>query len=119
MSRIAPLEVCARCEMFKPSSEMTNVYARDDNGKVVSLRLCRTCANPNLTYIQAAWFQGLSLDRSVTVAAIMTAVLVTAMVLFGAIIGPTLGWTLMFTGILTGSCVLVALAVASCIPHSS
>jgi len=105
--------------MFKPSSDMTNVYARDANGHIVCLRLCRVCANPNLTYIQATWLQRLSLDRSVTVAAIMTAALVTAMVLFGAILGPNLGWTLAFTGIATGSCVLVALAVASCIPYSS
>jgi hypothetical protein len=53
MSREAPLEVCALCEMFKPSSEMTNVYAKDAEGQTVCLRLCRTCANPRITYIQS------------------------------------------------------------------
>jgi len=62
MSRTAPLEVCARCEMFKPAAEMTNVYARDVSGQIVTLRLCRSCAYPQLVYIQVRSANWIRLD---------------------------------------------------------
>jgi hypothetical protein len=53
MSRKAPLEACALCKMLKPTDEMRNVHARDAHGKIVVLRLCRSCVEPRITYIQA------------------------------------------------------------------
>jgi len=115
MSRRDPYEACSRCETFHLSSEMTSVPVRDANGQIVQLRLCPSCMRPYTTYIQAAWIQQVNLERSVTVAAIMTAALVVLMVLFGAILGSPYGGALMLAGILTGACVLASLAVGSCI----
>jgi small-conductance mechanosensitive channel len=55
MSRTEPLEVCALCETFHPTSELENVPFLDANRNVVTLRICRRCREQRLTYIQAAW----------------------------------------------------------------
>jgi hypothetical protein len=47
----------------------------------------------------------------------MVAGFVILAVLFGALMGPPLGSVLMLAGILTGAILLVALVVASCMPH--
>ena len=114
MSRTAPLEVCARCEMFKPSSEMTNVYARAANGKIVCLRLCRTCASPVLTYIAGRWPTIPSIDSGRLLLAGLALMLVVLNVIFGIIIGGPHGFTVALSGILIGAGILAAVAV-SCI----
>jgi RNase P subunit RPR2 len=54
MSRTAPLEVCALCEMLKPTSEMVDIRIKnEENGEIVTVRFCRKCAEPRLTYIQS------------------------------------------------------------------
>lgn len=117
MSRTAPLEVCARCEMFKPSSEMTNVYARDANGKIVCLRLCRTCASPILTYIAGRWATIPSIDSGRLLLAGLALVLVVLNVIFGIIIGGSHGFAVALSGILVGAGILAAVAT-SCIQSS-
>lgn len=111
MSRTAPLEVCARCEMFKPSSEMTNVYARNANGQVVCLRLCRTCANPVLTYIAGRIPRIVPVDAGTLLIASLALILVVLDVIFGLIIGGSRGFAIALAGMLVGAGVLAALAV--------
>jgi len=117
MSRSSPLEVCARCEMFKPSNEMTNVYARGTEGQVVCLRLCRACANPHLTYIAARWPTIKPLDAGRYLSASLALALVILNVIFGAVIGGSLGFGVALSGILVGAGMLTAVAV-SCIQSS-
>jgi len=117
MSRTAPLEVCARCEMFKPSSEMTNVYARDANGRIVCLRLCRACANPVVTYIAGRWPTISSIGSGQLLLAGLALVLVVLNVIFGIIIDGSHGFAVALSGILVGAGILAALAV-SCIQSS-
>ena len=113
MSRTAPLELCARCEMFKPSAEMTNVYARDASGQVVILRLCRTCANPVLTYIAGRLPRIVQVDSGRVLIASLALILVILDVVFGLVIGSAWGFALAIAGMLAGAGVLVALAVTS------
>lgn len=110
MSRTAPLEVCVRCEMFKPSAEMTNVYARDANGQIVCLRLCHACANPVITYIAARLPRIHSVDSGRVVIASLALVLVVLNVIFGLVIGGPHGFGVALAGMLVGAGIFVSLA---------
>lgn len=103
--------------MFKPSSEMTNVYARDANGHLVCLRVCRACANPVLTYIAGRWLNIPSIDSGRILLAGLALALVVLNVIFGIIIGPPIGFAVALSGILIGAGILAAVA-ASCIQSS-
>jgi len=112
MSRTAPLEVCARCEMLKPSTEMTNVYARAANGRVICLRICRTCACPVLTYIAGRWPTIPSINSGRLLLAGLAMVLVVLNVIFGIIIAGPHGFAVALSGILVGAGILAAVAAS-------
>jgi len=111
MSRTAPLEVCARCELFKPANEMVNVYARDASGQVITLRLCRTCVNPVLTYIAGRLPRIVPVDSGQVLIASLVLILVVLDVIFGLVIGGSHGFAIALAGMLAGAGVLVSLAV--------
>jgi len=50
-----PWEVCAICETFHPTTEMEDEPFLDGDRNVIALRICRSCRQRRLTYIQARW----------------------------------------------------------------
>jgi hypothetical protein len=117
MSRTAPLEVCALCELFKPSAEMTNVYARDAHGHIVRMRLCRSCAKPRLTYIQGGRLPAFALDAPRIVLCALVATVLAVSLVFGIIISGPLGFAVAITGSL-GSAGILAAVATSCTQQS-
>jgi hypothetical protein len=113
MSRTAPLEVCALCELFKPSLEMTNVYARDAHGHIVRMRLCHSCAKPRLTYIQGGSVPALALDAPQIVLCALAATVLAVSLVFGIIISGPLGFAVTIVGSL-GSAGILAVVATSC-----
>lgn len=111
MSRANPLEVCAFCERFFPSSQMSTKYAKDPDGKTVALRVCRSCLHFQLTYIQGLTPRG----GHASLAALIIAILY---VTFGLIMPPPWSFILILIGALIGAGTLAWKRV-SCIQKSS
>jgi len=117
MSRTAPLEVCALCNIFQPTSELEDVPFLDANRNVITLRICRRCRKQQLTYIQARWANWIHLDVPRTLMVSLVAVLVVLNVIFALIIGGSVGFAVMLSAMLVGAGFL-ALVAASCILSS-
>ena len=117
MSRKNPYEACSRCETFHLHSELTSVPARDANGQIVYLRLCRACLHPRITYIQGGPIPTLMFDLPHVLMAGLAATLVILNVIFGLIIGGSAGFAVMLSATLVGAGFL-ALVAASCILSS-
>lgn len=111
-------EICGLCESLHPSDEMETLMVTDPATRTRKpLRFCRSCLHPTTTYIQGSWLSHLNVQRDLVASAVTVAGFVILAVLFGALMGPPLGSVLMLAGILTGAVLLVALVVASCMPH--
>jgi len=111
-------EMCGLCDSLHPSADMETLMITDPVTHTRKpLRLCRSCQHPVTTYIQGPWATHLSVQKDLVASAVTVACLVILAALFGAIMGPPLGSVLMLAGILTGAILLVALVVASCMPH--
>ena len=111
-------EACALCDSLHPSAEMETLMVTDPVTRTRErLRICRSCLHPTTTYIQGSWSSHLDARKDLVASAVTVACFVVLAVLFGALVGPPLGSVLMLAGILTGAILLVALVVASCMPH--
>jgi len=117
MSRKNPYEACSRCETFHLHSELTSVPARDANGQIVCLRLCRACLHPRITYIQGGRLPTLVFDVPKTLMVALAATLASLDVIFGIIIGGPVGFAVALSAILVGAGILAAVG-ASCILSS-
>jgi hypothetical protein len=115
VSRRDPYEACARCETFHLASEMTSVPARDAHGNPVTLRVCRACLHPRITYIQSgATFLQLGADMATVLGAALAVIVIAVGILFGMIIGSTAGFVIVVTCSLIGAGILAAEAARHC-----
>lgn len=111
MPRLAPLyEVCALCEMVKPSSEMTTVQFIDTNRKPKNFRICGQCLYPQVTYIQG-WTRLSQLSIREILHLAVTVTLTTTATMVGAILGGGTGLFLALVGIFAGATSLAVLAI--------
>ena len=111
------LEVCALCENLHPSSEMVDVYLRDQKGHPVPVRMCRRCLSPRITYVAGhLHLQQVDVPRLLGLAfGLSIAVLNIA---FGHIVGGFTGLWIALSGVLGGTGISLAFAVSIAVPQS-
>ena len=110
MSRTAPLEVCALCGTFHPTTELEDVPFLDANRNAITLRICRRCREQRLTYIQAG--RGFNMADVLIVA--LAIVLIAVGVLFGMVAGDGVGVAVLVACGLVGAGILAAEAASKC-----
>jgi hypothetical protein len=110
MSQTAPLEVCALCDTFHPTSELEDVPFLDAKRNVITLRICRSCMHPHVTYVQA----GRGFNEADVLIVTLAIVLIAVGVLFGMIAGHAVGVAVLVACSLVGAGILAAEAASKC-----
>lgn len=109
------IEVCASCERFFPSSYMRTLYAKDEHGLPVPLRVCAKCLNPQLTYIQGRLelgpFGTFQINVPLAIVFCLALVIIALNIAFGMIHGGLLDMMIALAGILVGTGIAVGLVV--------